>query len=177
MSSRSEFRSKFKFFSTLPDHRLLCSVHLCIANKCTWCLLGVCEDALAGEVSMIWEAEMVWLVAVSFFVLALAPPWGRNCQEGHRTIRQTDEPSQLFSDSVGNELPPLRPWGGGCCPPRAYGGVGDGVPHIMSQCDGMAPCSKSLHGGGCAYDLAYPCAPGSGWNPKPGRAVASSANK
>ena len=75
-----------------------------------------------------------------------------------------------------NELEPFRPWGGGCCPPRAYGGVGDGVPHIMSQCDGMAPCSKSLHGGGCAHDLAYPCAPGSGWNPKPGRAVASSAS-
>ena len=104
-------------------------------------------------------------------------PGGRNCQEGYRAIRQTDEPSQLFSDSVGNELEPFRPWGGGCCPPRAYGGVGDGVPHIMSQCDGMAPCSKSLHGGGCAHDLAYPCAPGSGWNPKPGRAVANSANK
>ena len=76
MSSRSGFRSRFKLFSTLPDHRLLCSVHLCIANKRAWCLLGVCEDALADEVSMIREAEMVWLVAVSFFVLALAPPWG-----------------------------------------------------------------------------------------------------
>ena len=76
VSSRSGFRSNFKLFSTLPDHRLLCSVHLCIANKRTWCLLGVCEDALAGEVSMIWEAKMVWLVAVSFFALALAPPWG-----------------------------------------------------------------------------------------------------
>ena len=76
MSSRSEFRSRRKLFSTPPDHRLLCSVHRCIANKRTWCLLGVCEDALAGEVSMIWEAKMVWLVAVSFFALALAPPWG-----------------------------------------------------------------------------------------------------